>query len=225
MQAGFRRLGARAFALPLLAGLALACKSSVDGGPADAGASAAPPPALVLKGDRADLVFTYRAPDDGAFRTATKIAEIPEAARASVVVADLSVSPEKRQAGRYVYVADLSAPREDGSYRVALASRYAIEHGEGPEGLAPPKADGVVVYSTSWCGVCKTAKKTLERWGVPFVEKDIEASRAAQQELAAKAAAQGVKPNGVPVIDVGGQLLQGFDERTLKGILQKQGRL
>jgi glutaredoxin len=81
------------------------------------------------------------------------------------------------------------------------------------------------MYSASWCGVCKKAKRLLDQWGVRFVEKDVEASRAAQEELARKAASAGIQPSGVPVIDVGGVLLQGLDETTLKNVLAQKGFL
>lgn len=183
------------------------------------------PPELSLKGDRADLIYSYSKDGGKTFETASKLAQIPEAARKSVVVTDLSLSPDKRQAAKYVYLADLSAPRKDGSYPVAVASRYGFE-AKATEGAgAPGESQGVVVYSTAWCGVCKKAKRLLKSWSVPFTEKDIEASASAQRELAQKAQAQGINPGGVPVIDVGGVLLQGLDERTLKAALKQKGLL
>ena len=47
----------------------------------------------------------------------------------------------------------------------------------------------------------------------------------AQEELARKAASAGIQPSGVPVIDVGGVLLQGLDETTLKNVLAQKGFL
>ncbi len=183
------------------------------------------PPELSLKGDRADLIYSYSKDGGKTFQTASKIDQIPKEARKSVVVTDLSLSPDKRQAAKYVYLADLSAPREDGSYPVAVASRYGLEAKAAEGAAAPGESQGVVVYSTAWCGVCKKAKRLLKSWSVPFTEKDIEASASAQRELAQKAQAQGINPGGVPVIDVGGILLQGLDERTLKAALKQKGLL
>ncbi len=78
---------------------------------------------------------------------------------------------------------------------------------------------GVVIYTTDWCGYCKAAKKFLKKKGVDFVERDIEKDPDAAQELAQKAAAAGVQPSGVPVIDVRGKLLLGYDEQTLANAL------
>lgn len=181
-----------------------------------------------MRADRTNLVFSYKKGDGAEFETATRIQDVPAQARAHVVVTDLGLSPEDRQAGRYVYVADLRAARKDGTYPVAVASRYGFETGTSSTAGSAAGAGGakrVVMYSASWCGVCKKAKRLMKTWGVPMEEKDIEASRSAQKELAAKAAAHGFQPGGVPVIDVDGIILQGLDAQSLKSALQQKGFL
>ncbi len=178
----------------------------------------APPEPMVLRAGQSDLLFTYRDPDTGRYETVSTHEEVPGPARAQVVVVDLSVSPEARRADRYVQVADLRAAQEDGTYPVAVASRHRLEaegRADGPVGAR----EGVVLYSASWCGVCKKARRALSERQVPFVEKDIEASRSALDELTAKAAAVGMQPSGVPVIDVAGQLLFGLDLGRLDAAL------
>lgn len=81
-------------------------------------------------------------------------------------------------------------------------------------------SDEVVVYSTTWCGYCKKAKKWLTSHGVSFVEKDIEQDKDAAAELAQKARASGVQPGGVPVIDFRGKLILGFDQKALEAELR-----
>lgn len=183
------------------------------------------PPPITVMASREDLVFSYPRVDGTGFATATSIEAIPEAARRTVAVTDLSLTPEQRQSGRYVYIADLRAPREDGSYPVALASRYGFEAKLTGTSSAtqPTGAREVIVYSASWCGVCRRAKNLLRSLGVPFTEKDVEASRSAAIELRRKAEAAGFQPGGVPVIDVGGTLLQGLDEPTLRALLRQKG--
>ena len=208
-----------------LAAFVCGCPASRSTGSKDAGVAPAPPK-ITVSATREDLIFTFQDPKTGAFVTATSVDEIPESARAAVVVTDLSLSPEKRQAGRYVYVTDLKTARDDGTYPVAVASRYGFEaHRTGTATAAVASRGEVIVYSAAWCGVCKTTKRLLKKWGVAFVEKDIEASRSAQQELANKAARANIRPGGVPVIDVAGVLLQGLDERQLRGVLEDKGLL
>lgn len=77
----------------------------------------------------------------------------------------------------------------------------------------------VVLYSTSWCGYCKQARQYLKSKGVHFVERDVEKDEGAAAELGKKAVAAGVRPQGVPVIDVRGKLILGFDREALDDAL------
>lgn len=79
------------------------------------------------------------------------------------------------------------------------------------------KKDEVIIYSTSWCGYCKMTAKYLHDKGVAFVEKDIEADPKAHAELMKK-----IDNNfrGVPVTDVKGTLVLGFDRAGLDHALE-----
>ncbi len=214
----------RAVASALAALFLLAC-SRAPAAP-EAAEPPAPPAAPQVTAARTDLVFSYTDPITQGFVTTSSLGAIPEAARGSVLVTDLSRSPEARQAARYVFVADLREARPDGTYPVSVASRHATtaQPGAGAEGAVSPTT-GVVMYTTSWCGVCRQAKSLLKQLGVPFTERDVEASRSAAEELAAKARQAGINPGGVPVIDVGGVLLQGLDEGVLRQTLRDKGLL
>ena len=54
---------------------------------------------------------------------------------------------------------------------------------------------------------------------VPGIEKDIEKDKDAAAELAEKAARVRVKPTGVPVLDVKGKLILGFDQPAIEAAL------
>ena len=77
----------------------------------------------------------------------------------------------------------------------------------------------VIVYSTTWCAFCKTEKQYLEKLGVNFVEKDIEADPAAHEELMAKI---GGNFRGVPVTDIDGDLVLGFDRPKIDELLKSK---
>jgi glutaredoxin-like YruB-family protein len=101
-----------------------------------------------------------------------------------------------------------------------MAEAASKARANGGAGFArPARTEGVVIYTTTWCGYCKKAKAYLKKKGVDFVEKDIEKDQDAAQELAQKAAAANVMPQGVPVIDVHGKLILGFDEAAIAAAL------
>ena len=80
----------------------------------------------------------------------------------------------------------------------------------------------VTVYSTSWCAFCHTEMEWLEKLGIDFIKKDIEAEPAAKEELLAK---NGGNFQGVPVTDINGELILGFDRPKLQDLLRKNGLL
>ena len=73
----------------------------------------------------------------------------------------------------------------------------------------------VIVYSASWCAFCKAAEAYLEKLGVAFVDKDIDKDPAAGKEAIEKS---GVA--AVPVIDVAGKIILGFDKPKLDQALK-----
>ena len=77
----------------------------------------------------------------------------------------------------------------------------------------------VTIYGTSWCGACRAARQYLTERKIPFADKDVERDPAAAQELADKASKLGVPTDRVPVIDVRGRLLLGFDRARIEALL------
>jgi glutaredoxin len=211
--------------------LALACTTKERGAPSEAAdtRAAEPSPVAPRITDQSErLVFSYLDPETKTHRTASNIEGIPEEAREQVIVTDLSRTPKERQSDRFIMIADLRKKSEDGTYPVRIASRFASDRTDGgdakaPDSEAPVRA--VTLYTASWCGVCRKTKRLLESWKVPYTEKDIELSKSARDELAAKAATAGLSTEsmGVPVIDVAGKLLVGLHEQALKEALEAAG--
>ena len=78
------------------------------------------------------------------------------------------------------------------------------------------KQTSVIMYSASWCGVCTKARSFMTKEGIAFVEKDVDKDKAAAKELAEKSRRSGTKVGGVPVFDIGGKIVAGFDPTALK---------
>ena len=71
----------------------------------------------------------------------------------------------------------------------------------------------VIVYRTSWCAFCHTEMQWLDRLGVAYEAKDIEADDAAHAELMAKIDGDF---RGVPVTDIAGDIILVFDRPKLQ---------
>jgi glutaredoxin len=188
------------------------------------------------------LLFTYVNPK-GVFATTDKSEEVPENARRLVRVVDPSKGsgPDATR----VYAIDLGELLKAGKTTARALSREAFETGalaqlppgessplSGPHGptlpevplgidagvgpLGPPV---VILYGTPWCGACKAAKQYLAAKHIPYAYKDIENDPAAARELQAKAAKMGIPTDRVPILDVRGRLLLGFDRTRLDAML------
>lgn len=165
------------------------------------------------------LLFSFM-DERGQTRTTGTVAEIPPAVRSRVYVVDLSKTPEERQAHKYAFFADLTRKDADGQYSVVVVSRY--DGAKGPASALTPTPDGaVVLYSAQWCGYCKKAKKWFGEKGVAFIERDVEKQPGAQQELQGKLKEAGISAGGIPVIDVAGDIVVGFDKPRLQALLGK----
>lgn len=198
-------------------------------------------PKLAVSKD-SPLLYTF-VDAKGGFATTDKAEEVPENARKLVRVVDPSKAVHEGQDPASVQVVDLNELLGAGKAEARSMSREAFEtgalaqlppgesspiagpHGPGlPDELAGVDAGAggppvVILYGTPWCGACKSAKQYLARKHIPYAYKDIEADPAAARELQAKAARLGVPADRVPILDVRGRLLLGFDASRLEAML------
>ncbi len=230
-------LSVLAATLPLASG----CKKPR---PAEPALQASVPSALEVEKEKSWL-YTYATPE-GRFTTTDRAEEIPAAARRVVRVVDPGAAGSSAD-GTKVQVVDLADVLARGRATARLMSREAFESAalaQLPRGVSSPWAAGgapaapaeapapgeaepapdpgavaVIVYGTSWCGACRAAREYLAARKVPFVDKDIEQDPAAARELAGKAARLGVPTDRVPILDVRGRLLLGFDKDRLEALL------
>ena len=76
----------------------------------------------------------------------------------------------------------------------------------------------ITIYSTSWCAFCHTEMQWLDKLGIPYVAKDVEADKSAYDELLAK---NGGSFTGVPVTDIAGDIVLGFDRPKIQDAIKK----
>lgn len=96
----------------------------------------------------------------------------------------------------------------------ALAS--ADTNGAAPPDTARPT---VIIYGAEWCGACHQAAAYLRRKGIAYVEKDIEKDPQAAREMQRKLRSAGLRAGSIPIIDVRGKVMVGFNPQEVDDAL------
>ena len=73
----------------------------------------------------------------------------------------------------------------------------------------------VTVYSTPYCPWCQKAKEYLKESKVAFQDINVASDHKAAQEMIEKSGQM-----GVPVIDIDGKIIVGFDKNAIKKALK-----
>lgn len=69
----------------------------------------------------------------------------------------------------------------------------------------------IIVYSTSTCPYCRMVKEFLKENNIEFIEYDVGENREKLEEMIKKSGQL-----GVPVIDIDGKIIVGFNKEEIK---------
>lgn len=72
----------------------------------------------------------------------------------------------------------------------------------------------ITIYTTPTCIYCKMAKQWFKENNISYEEKDVSGDAEAREKMINKS-----QQMGVPVIEVGGELIIGFDKERLSELL------
>ncbi|NWD47225.1 glutaredoxin family protein [Pseudomonas gingeri] len=72
----------------------------------------------------------------------------------------------------------------------------------------------VTLYATDWCGYCKLTRRFLDQKGIPYKEFDIE------KNTEARKAYEALGGGGIPILDVNGTLIRGYQPEAIIAALQ-----
>jgi glutaredoxin-like YruB-family protein len=72
----------------------------------------------------------------------------------------------------------------------------------------------VTIYSTPVCVYCKMAKDFFQKNGIAYQEFNVASDAVAREDMFKKS-----HQMGVPVIDIEGQIVVGFDKKMLESLL------
>lgn len=77
-----------------------------------------------------------------------------------------------------------------------------------------PKQPRVIVFSTPTCTYCNAAKRYFRQKGIRFRDVDVSRDSAAARDMARRSGQM-----GVPVIDINGRIIVGFDRLRIDQLL------
>jgi glutaredoxin-like YruB-family protein len=75
----------------------------------------------------------------------------------------------------------------------------------------------VIVYSTPTCPWCRTAKEFLKNHNIAFKDYDVSVDEKARDEMIKKS-----DQMGVPVLDINGKIIVGYDQDAIQAALKKK---
>lgn len=238
-----RRVRAAATVLALALGVpgATACKKH------DAAAAQDDVAPFTVKADSDGLMLTW-IDDKGDFHVEMKVADVPMMGRDAVRVVDpahdegthadrIFVADLRAARGdgtfpvrtmtRADFEAIAVARREKTGPTLASAAPPSPSAPAAPSATAAPDSTGtrpgalatVIIYGAEWCGACHEAARYLQHKGIPYVEKDVEKDPGAAREMQDKLARNGLHAGSIPVIDVRGKVMVGFNAGEIDGAL------
>ncbi len=78
-------------------------------------------------------------------------------------------------------------------------------------GKTQPK---VIIFSTPTCSFCNAAKAYFRQKGIRFTDVDVSRDQSAARDMVRRSGQM-----GVPVIDIGGKIVVGFDRPKIERLL------
>jgi glutaredoxin len=151
---------------------------------------------LSLDGEEAMQIYYQFTDAKGRVRFVTSLEAVPESWRDRVGFVELSSPPP-------LTPEDMRRVQEARLNRLQV--RRQQDH-SSPE---------IIIYSADWCGACRAAKRYMDSEGIEYTERNVDEPRW-QEEMFAKAG-----PGGIPVIDVEGNLMRGFNKARLQALLEQ----
>lgn len=81
------------------------------------------------------------------------------------------------------------------------------------------KQPRVILFATPTCGACRAAKMFFRQKSIRFREVDITRDEVAARDMVRRSGQQ-----AVPVIDIGGKVIVGFDPAKIERLLEERSR-
>lgn len=83
-----------------------------------------------------------------------------------------------------------------------------------PPDFSAQYPEGVVLYSTAWCGYCTKTRQFFKDNKIAFVEHDIETSAEGRSQY------DQLHGNGIPLVIIRGDVIRGYNPNKMKDLLK-----
>jgi glutaredoxin len=216
------RLGTRAFAIPMRMAAATlvlwlgACgplesprggAAGAGGAAADSGAEAARDGRFASTGDAQSRRLYFQYVDQaGRVRFTERLEDVPEAWRDKVGYVEMDAPPP-------LAPADARRTRDERFARSAGGLATRARNSELAAQVPDRRAPEIELFYAQWCGYCKRARAHLDRRGAAYELRDID--REPNGEELVRRTGQ----RAIPVIDIDGKVLIGYDASRLDRML------
>jgi glutaredoxin len=79
------------------------------------------------------------------------------------------------------------------------------------------KDAAIIVYGAEWCAFCHQAMQYFDKLGAKYTYKNVDLDQSAMQDAVSKSGQM-----GIPVIDMAGEIIVGFDRPRIDAILKEK---
>jgi glutaredoxin len=111
--------------------------------------------------------------------------------------------------------------KEDTTERPKTREYFPKSKSESIQEKRPYRDIYVIMYMTSWCPYCVKARTFLRSLDVNLIEYNIERDKSKREEILSKSSGS----TGVPLIDVEGIIIRGYNPDALKAAIERRRNL
>jgi glutaredoxin len=111
--------------------------------------------------------------------------------------------------------------KEDTTERPKTREYFPKSKSESIQEKRPYRDIHAIMYMTSWCPYCVKARTFLRSLDVNLIEYNIERDKSKREEILSKSSGS----TGVPLIDVEGIIIRGYNPDALKAAIERRRNL
>ena len=111
--------------------------------------------------------------------------------------------------------------KEESTERPKTKEYFPKSTSERVEEKRPYRDIHVIMYMTSWCPYCVKAREYLRSLDVNLIENNIERDKSKREEMLSKSGGS----SGVPLIDVEGIIIRGYNPSAFRAAIERRRSL